>query len=130
MISQPIVDQLETGALPVADFDHLRHVEAAWELLEERPFLDAARRFVDVVSEKVAAAGAADKFNLTLTLAFLGVIAERRLDTPAPSFAEFLAANPDLKSNVIRRWYSPDRLWSARARQTFVLPDCVPGQPS
>ena len=49
----------------------------------------------------------------------------RRIDAGG-DFDEFLRDNPDLLSrDLLARWYSPDRIGSARARRAFLMPDLV-----
>ena len=57
---------------------------------------------------------------------FISLIAERMATTEHRNYDEFIARNGDLKSkDVLRRWYSPDRLNSDAARRVFLLPDAV-----
>ncbi len=123
MSSISLFERLEARSIEPADFGHREHLQAAYELLEREPFLDAAVRYTRAIDGFARSAGAADKFNLTMTIAFLSVIAERMAARPYPSFAAFLAANPGLAANELARYYSGARLGSALARRTFLLPD-------
>lgn len=68
--------------------------------------------------------GVAEKYNATITFAFMSLIAERKSLSPSDDFESFLESNPDLlDKSVLRRWYSEKRLFSALARKQFLLPD-------
>jgi hypothetical protein len=81
-----------------------------------------------------ATAGKPESFHQTVTIAFLSLIAERLEGGSAADFAAFARENPDLNDKgALGRWYRPERLASAAARRTFLLPDppaAPDGQPS
>jgi hypothetical protein len=69
-------------------------------------------------------AGKPEAFNLTVTIAFLALIAERMAAGTADDFAAFARAHPDLfAKDVLARWYRPEQLASPLARRVFLLPD-------
>lgn len=128
-------DAFIAGELDPESFSHRDHVAVGYELLRGHGFLEAATLCADGIRELAAAGGAPRKFNLTITLAFLSLIAERmtgtRTENRAGSFEAFLEANPDLASaEVLRSLYSSGRLGSEAARQTFLLPDLPAAPPS
>ena len=107
-------------------FGHLEHVQVAYEMLQRYDFLEVSERYSRAINSIATRAGAPEKFNLTITLAFLSLIAERVHDTEHSDFEEFLALNEDLKSgSVLNRWYSREVLASDFARTHFALPDRV-----
>lgn len=123
---EALTDRFESGEIDPGRFDHHAHVAVAWTLLGRRTFLDAAVLYARTIETIATRAGAHDKFNLTITIAFLSLIAERRQAGGETRFADFVAANADLlESSILTRWYSPDRLMSPGARQVFLLPDEV-----
>ena len=80
--------------------------------------------FSNALRRMVHQAGRPEAFNLTVTIAFLALIAQRLEDAPCADFAAFAAANPQLfDKGLLGRWYRPGQLASARARRTFILPD-------
>ncbi|MFK8015481.1 MAG: hypothetical protein AB8G17_08565 [Gammaproteobacteria bacterium] len=116
--------QLEAGTVDAAAFGHAEHVAAGYALLRRYPFEDAALRYARGIRSLARAAGAPDKFHMTVTLAFLSLIGERLTVTKASNFAEFAAANADLLSaSCLDKWYTSARLDCPTARRTFVLPD-------
>lgn len=115
---------LELGTLDPGKFDHAAHVQAAFALLDETAFVDAAARYAAAITKLASRAGRPEKFNLTITLAFLAVIAERKTLAPGLAWPEFIARNPDLLDRaLLQRWYSPARLADPRSRNMFLLPE-------
>jgi hypothetical protein len=71
-----------------------------------------------------AAKGKPDRYHETITIALLLLIAERSRDGEA--WETFAASNPDLLQwpcPALLRFYSGEVLESARARESFVMPD-------
>ncbi|WP_020650549.1 hypothetical protein [Solimonas variicoloris] len=125
-----LLEQLADGSLPPAAFDHVRHVEAAWQCLQQAPDRAAAeQRFVALLRGYVAALGAETKYHHTLTIALLRLIEARRRQMPQADWDTFAAAHPELfgeARSLVARHYSAQRLGSAAARQDFVEPDLAP----
>ena len=118
----------EISALPdPRTFNHREHVRAAFELLTQHSFDEAAYRFSRLVRQLAQRAGKPEVFNQTITVAFLSVIAERMTTQVCRDFAVFAADNPDvLSATLLHGWYRPERLRSELARRVFVLPDRLP----
>lgn len=105
-------------------FRHCDHVGVAYEMLRNYDFVDAAARYAGSIKSMAQKAGVPEKFNATITLAFLSLIAERMGTTRHSNFDDFIAGNPDLLSkDVLEKWYSPERLRSDLARAVFLMPD-------
>jgi hypothetical protein len=114
----------ERGEVEPVGFSHADHVGVAWTMLRAYPFLTAAARYGAQIEDLARRAGAADKFNVTITLAFLSLIAERQARAKCPSAAAFLRENPDLlRGNPLSGFYSEQRLSEGIAREIFLLPD-------
>ena len=110
------------GEIDGRSFSHADHVRAGFEILRHHEFPQAAVAYAQSLKTIAARAGAPDKYHETITIAFLSLIAERLDDHD--DFESFGAANPDLMdSSVLKRWYAPERLMSAIARKTFILPE-------
>ncbi|WP_299476537.1 hypothetical protein [uncultured Roseibium sp.] len=119
-----LTDLFEARDLDARSFTHRDHIGVACQMLQRYDFLDAAARYGSALKDIAANAGAAGKFNTTVTLAFLGILAERMEVTAHENFDEFLVRNPDLFSrSLMDTWYSSERVSSATARQVFLLPD-------
>lgn len=112
------------GDIDPARFGHLDHVRVAYELLNRRDFFDAASDYAAGIRRIADKAGVPEKFNTTITLAYLSLIAERMASFAHADCDEFVARNPDLLTmEALARLYSPDRLRSDLARTCFLLPD-------
>ena len=96
----------------------------AFLALSRDPFPLAFARYSEGIRQLAVHAGRPEKFNQTITGAFLSLIAERLAEHPVADFEEFLAANADLlEAALLDRYYSPERLASARAKSIYLLPD-------
>lgn len=118
------VRSFEACDIDASAFTHIDHVGVAYEMLHRHDFLNACVKYAECIDTIATKAGAAGKFNTTITLAFLSVIAERIEATPDVGFDAFIAQNQDLvKSNILTKWYSPERLQCDLARNIFLMPD-------
>lgn len=126
-----LLERFEAGTLDPGAFTHADHVRVAYELLLQHTFLEAAARFGRGAQALATRAGMPEKFNATVTLAFMALIGECLAeDAHGGDPKAFLDANPQLlDTKVISAWYSPSRLRSEPARVTFLLPDRHPSAP-
>lgn len=117
------LDEFEAGRVDPAAFGHREHVRMSYELLERYTFPEALFRLAKGLRRLAANAGVPEKYHETITVAFLALIAERRLVGGFTSWEDFAAQNPDLlKKELLTRIYPPDVLESPLARETFLLP--------
>jgi len=118
-----LLTEFENRTLDPTGFGHCEHIQVAFEMLHKYDYVEACTNYAAAISEIAAKAGAPEKFNVTITFAFLSLIAERVATTGAPSFAEFVSQNEDLMSrSALSQWYSRDELQSDFARTHFLLP--------
>ena len=114
----------EDRSLDPAAFRHRDHVAVACQLLRQHDFLEASARYGAHLQAIASKAGVPQKFNTTVTLAFLSLIAERMATCQHEDFDDFAARNPDLLSkDLLLSWYPPERLSSDLARKVFLMPD-------
>lgn len=119
-----LTDAFEGGSLSPEGFSHEDHVAVAREMLLRHDFMEASRRYASALQRLTLKAGVPEKFNVTVTLAFMSVISERMAKDKGATFPAFLAGNPDLVSgDLLGRWYSRERLVSSAARAAFLMPD-------
>lgn len=105
-------------------FSHREHVRMAFEMLLRHDFVETALHYSRALRALTLRAGHPEKFHLTITVAFLSLVAERMQGRGIPDFDAFAEANPDLLDNlVLGRLYSAERLLSEAARTTFLLPE-------
>lgn len=122
----PALSAFLYGEIDAVMFRHADHVHAAFEILQRHSFLDAATAYATALKGIATRAGNPDAYHETITLAFLSLIAERMSGRDYDTFAAFVAGNSDLmEKSVLQRWYTPERLQSAVARATFILPGPV-----
>lgn len=119
-------DELLTAFASCAldEFSHESHVRVAWCYVGREPILAALPHFRSDLQRFAASKGKPDRYHETITIALLLLIAERRLS--GESWSAFAARNPDLLQwpcPPLERLYSADLLATARARETFVLPN-------
>lgn len=116
----------EACDIDASAFGHVDHLGVAYEMLRSHDFLEASLKYAECINTIATRAGAARKFNTTITLAFLSLVAERMEVTRHDDFDAFIAQNQDLVSgNILEKWYSPERLQSDLARSIFLMPDAA-----
>lgn len=112
------------GEIDPATFPHREHVRIAFEMLRRLDFAESVWQFSRTLRAMATKAGRPQAFNQTVTIAFLALIGERVEQVGTADFGAFERANPDVFGmNALARWYPPERLASAAARRTFLLPD-------
>jgi len=115
----------ELGTLDPASFDHAAHVRMAFAMAGRYAFDDALARYSRALRRLCARVGRPDKYHATVTVAFLALVGERRMEHPGgdDSWDAFAERNPDLfERDCLDRWYDGAVLASDRARRTFILP--------
>ncbi len=121
-----MLDQMRTDTLHTCDFGHGQHIAVAYQALEEEPFFEALALFARGIQGAAARSGAADKFNATVTMAYMSIIAERRATGDFADADDFLARNPDLRAKgLLARWFSAGRMNGPLARGVALMPDRV-----
>jgi hypothetical protein len=117
----------EQTALPKDAFHHAEHVKMAFLYLDKYQPLEAVGRFCSALTRFAAAHRKPDRYNETVTWAFLLLIRERLARATSPqTWAEFSASNADLlcwEDNVLKKYYRPETLTSALAKRVFLFPD-------
>ena len=112
------------GETDAAAFPHREHVRMAFEMLRRHDFAESVWLFSRALRAMTAKAGKPQAFNQTVTVAFLGLVAERLESAPAADFAAFERDHPDVfDKQVLARWYPRERLAADVTRRIFVLPE-------
>ncbi|HET9388871.1 MAG TPA: hypothetical protein VFO44_04435 [Steroidobacteraceae bacterium] len=120
----PDLERFVHGELDPLRFPHREHLRMAFEMLRRHDFAEAAFRYSRALRSMLGRAAKPQAFHQTITIAFLSLIAERMERTPISDFEAFAHANGDLvDKSALARLYRPERLASAAARRTFLLPD-------
>jgi hypothetical protein len=112
-----------SGRIDPAGFPHREHVRLAYEMLSRHPFPQALLLFSKGLRLLAGRAGHPEKYNETITTAFLALIGEARLRRNYESWEEFSRDNSRLlRKDLLSCWYDSAMLDSERARLTFLLP--------
>ena len=123
-----LLGRFERRDIKPGAFAHRDHLQVAYEMLDRYDFADACQRYAKTIRKMAEAAGAPEKYNTTITFAFMSLMAERKFRSNGTDWETFLSANPDLlEKDVLKGWYSKERLSSKLAREQFLLPDQVDG---
>ena len=113
----------ENQQINPAEFRHADHVAVAYAMLRKYEFIEATAKYANTIRAIATQAGVPEKFNTTITLAFMSLIAERMETTEHTDYGDFIRQNQDLLAKeILAQWYSPERLQSDLARQIFLLP--------
>lgn len=122
---QEMARALVDGTLSPKGFDHRAHVAVAHVILSSHEVFEAAALFASGLRAVTRAAGVPEKFNATVTFAFISLIAARMEGHEGESAEAFLARNPDLLDmGVLDRLY-PDGAWKSELGRRVPL---LPGQ--
>jgi hypothetical protein len=113
---------LESCRLPPEQFGHRDHVRAAFLYLERLSFGAAIDRMRNSLRRYTTHLGSSSKYHETVTVAFMSLVNAHRQAGGYGDWSEFEALNPELFDvTLLGRYYAPETLASARARQSFVL---------
>jgi hypothetical protein len=119
---------LERGEIANESFHHCSHLHVAWVYLSESASAEeAAAKMRDTLRRFAASAGKLEKYHETITLFWVHLLAGVRAARSAKSLEQIVQANPRLlEKNFPLAYYSPERLFSAKARSSWLEPDLKP----
>ncbi|HET7414097.1 MAG TPA: hypothetical protein VFI97_00165, partial [Arthrobacter sp.] len=109
-------------------FGHREHLRLAWLLLDDTGCPSRAEEEVSRIIERIAITHRKpQRYNRTLTDAWVKIVAHCRNAAGGASFEELLMQHPWLfDKRIITRHYTSRRLASTQARRTWVAPDLRP----
>jgi|SRR5215813_12454122 len=115
---------LERGE--IRDFHHASHLHVAWVYLAESSSVEhAANKMGNALRWFAAAAGKPQKYHETITRFWVQLLADAV--SRGERLEEIVHANPQLlEKNLPLAYYSAERLFSDRARTSWVEPDLKP----
>ena len=119
----------EACELPPVAFNHVGHLRVAWICLHRFGREEAERRVCTGIARFAAKLGVPQKYNHTLTVALVRLMAQGGATDATGSFSSFLASNRALVDDakgVLARHYSSPLLESPAAKGAFVAPDLSP----
>ena len=127
LTDRELLEQFEQATLPPECFHHAEHVRVAFLYLSRLPVLEALQAFCTALRRFAAAHGKLNRYNETVTWAYIFLIRERLARTGKTlSWEEFAQDNADLlnwNGGVLARLYRAETLQSELARDIFILPD-------
>ncbi|KIC29000.1 hypothetical protein [Leisingera sp. ANG-M6] len=117
-----MAEELVAGNLQPQGFSHRAHLGVAYEILSRQEVFEGMAVYARGLRRLTEAAGVPEKFNATVTLAFLSLTAERMAQRDYPDTDAFLDGNVDLlRPGVLGRYFPADTLASDLARRVPVL---------
>lgn len=123
------VQQLQQCKLDPAAFSHEAHLRLAWINIKQYGLSEAEKNIQHQLQNYVAALGAENKYNKTLTIAAIKMVYHFMLRSKTDDFQEFLVAFPRLKSHfkeLLHKHYSFDIFHSEEAKKKYLEPDLLP----
>lgn len=123
-----LLSAFEDGTISPEEWNHRAHLRGAYLLVRQFGLDGAVARMRDGLKRLNAAHGSPNTlmrgYHETITVAFLRLIHQRLPGTESMSSAAFCDAHPELlDKQFLSQFYSPDRLWSWEAKQTYLEPD-------
>jgi hypothetical protein len=121
-------DELMAAAMAgVGRFGHRQHVHLTW-LAVRRYGTDTAIEMVsDGIQRTARYAGAPQKYNATVSRAWVELVGHHAGCADTTDFASFADRNPELlDKKLLTRFYLPSTLASDLARAGWVEPDLAP----
>ncbi|MFF4919979.1 hypothetical protein ACFY4B_05295 [Kitasatospora sp. NPDC001261] len=106
-------------------FGHRQHVRLTWLAVRRHGADEALTLVGEGIRRTAAKAGAPQKFHVTMTRAWVELVAHHA--DAAPDFDTFAARHPELlDKELLTRHYRPGTLAGEQARTTWVEPDLAP----
>ncbi|MER8046947.1 hypothetical protein [Streptomyces sp. NPDC094032] len=112
-------------------FGHRQHVELAWRAVRAHGTAAAVELVGAGIDRTATAAGAPQKFHVTMTRAWVELVGLRLAadgeEGAADGFDGFAARHPELfEAALLHRHYRPETLAADTARISWVEPDLAP----
>ena len=105
-------------------FHHPDHIRLAWLYLKQYDYKTAERCFRDGLIRLAAHFGVSEKFHVTVTLAWMRVVAAHMRPGESLSFEGWVPHHQELlDSRFLLAYYSEDRLKASEARENWIEPD-------
>jgi hypothetical protein len=113
---------------PPGPFGHHEHLRLTWLVLDRESTVDAAAERVSATIRQLAQVhGRPQRYNRTVSEAWVRIVAHCRAAGPAEPFEDMLARYPWLfDKRLLLRHYSNGVLASPQGRRLWVAPDLRP----
>lgn len=119
----------ENTTFPADLFNHEAHLRLAWVYIHKYGLPIAIEKICSQLKNYVAGIGAADKYNVTLTIASIKIVEHFMSRAAIYNFSDFITRYPELKSNfrgLINKHYAMDIFNSKEAKDLYIAPDLLP----
>ena len=129
LTDQEFKAQFESCAISPALFNHEAHLRLAWIHIQQYGTEQAIENICTQLTVFTRHVGAADKYNVTLTVAAIKAVAHFIKKTDAENFTDFIRQAPRLKYNfkeLMAYHYRQDIYNAASAKKEFIEPDLLP----
>lgn len=121
------VEAIENCSFLGEHFHHIEHLRLAWIYLQTMDVDSAAARMAESILRFATFHHSPEKYNRTLTDAWVRLVAAARRRSPGSTFPSFLEANAELlDSKLPFQYFTKELLNSAKARSECVAPDLAP----
>lgn len=122
------VAQVESCSFPNHLAHHKEHIRLAYLYLKRYGSAQARPRVRETIMKYAASQGAAHKYHVTITVAWMLLVEHAALSVPpGATWQDLLQASPQLAGNsILDRYYSKELLATVAARQSFLEPDLSP----
>jgi hypothetical protein len=119
---------LERGEIANEDFHHASHLHVAWVYLAESSSMhQAVDKMRNTLRRFAVAAGKAEKYHETITLFWVHLLSLAYAASRGERLEDIMHANPQLlEKNFPLAYYSAERLFSDKARISWIKPDLKP----
>jgi len=115
--------QLDTSA----GFGHREHVHLTWLAIRRYGDAHAETLLCHGIRRAAEYANAPQKYHVTVSVAWVRLIAHHLTDTTTADFAEFIESHPALlDKRLLLQYYRSSTLASVAARTQWVAPDVSP----
>jgi hypothetical protein len=110
-----------------AAFGHREHVHLTWLAVRRSGMPHAIALVSDGIQRTARYAGAPQKYHVTISRAWVELVAHHAVEDRTPDFTAFAGRNPELlDKRLLTRFYRSTTLAGARARTGWVQPDLAP----
>ena len=110
-------------------FSHEAHIRLAWIHIDKYGIEQATENIQKQLKKYVDTIGAADKYNVTLTVAAIKAVHHYMLRSNSKNFSDFSSEFPQLKlkfRELMNCHYGYDIYNSIEAKSQFMEPDLIP----
>lgn len=111
----------------VDHFGHREHIHLTWLAVRRYGIADAIHMVSDGIQTTARYAGAPQKYNATVSRAWVELVGHHTTQAPSHDFAAFAHVNPELfDKRLLIRFYRSGTLATLAARTGWVPPDLTP----